>query len=193
MDDRIGAIILAGGQSRRMGQNKALLRLTPDGPRLIELALAATRTIASEIILSTNTPDDYAWLGLPTVADAVPGAGPLAGLAAGLAALASEWALLVGCDMPSIAPNLLRLLAAQRQDAQAVVPLNQDERPEPLCALYHRSCLPVIQDRLTSGNYAMMAWLPLVTAHFIPCADVRAVDPDLRSFRNLNAPGDLAM
>jgi molybdopterin-guanine dinucleotide biosynthesis protein A len=191
MDDTIGAIILAGGQSRRMGHNKALLRLAPEGPRLIELALAAARTIASEPVLSTNTPDAYAWLGLPIVADAVPDAGPLAGLAAGLAALASEWALLVGCDMPTIAPDLLRLLVAYRQGAQAVVPLNQDDRPEPLCALYHRSCLPVIQDRLASGDYAMMAWLPLVVTHYIPTAEVRAVDPTLRSFRNLNTPADL--
>jgi molybdopterin-guanine dinucleotide biosynthesis protein A len=190
--EAIGAIILAGGQSRRMGQNKALLRLAPDGPRLIELVLAVVRTLASEIVLSTNTPDEYAWLGLPTVADAVPGAGPLAGLAAGLAALSSEWALLVGCDMPAIAPDLLRLLAALRQEAQAVVPLNAENRPEPLCALYHRSCLPVIQARLASGDFAMMAWLPLVATRYVACADVRAVDPALRSFRNLNTPGDLA-
>jgi molybdopterin-guanine dinucleotide biosynthesis protein A len=189
----IGAIILAGGQSRRMGQTKALLRLHPDGPRLIELVCAAVQPLADEIVVSTNTPADFAWLGLPLVADAVPGAGPLAGLAAGLAALHSEWGLLVACDMPFLVTDVLRYLCDQRRDdLAAVVPLNPAGRPEPLCALYHRACLPVLRQHLAAGDYAMQAWLAQVPTRFIPAADLLPLDPDLRTFRNLNTPEDLA-
>ncbi len=188
-----GAIILAGGQSRRMGRAKALLRLRPKGPRLIELVRAAIQPVADEIVLSTNTPADFAWLGLPLVADAVPGAGPLAGLAAGLAALRSEWALLIACDMPFLVTDLLRYLADQRRAGDlAVVPLNAAGRPEPLCALYHQACLPALHAQLATGDYAMHAWLDRIASRRIPAADLRPYDPALRSFRNLNTPDDLA-
>lgn len=187
-----GAIILAGGQSRRMGRNKALLRLTPDGPPLIEIVIAAARSVATAIVLSTNDPAPYAWLGLPTMADRFPGAGPLAGLEAGLSALPTDAAFLLACDMPAIVPELLRLVRDRLGDADAVVPLNAVGQPEPLCALYRPACLPAIRARLAAGDFAMRGWLADVRTIFIPAADLRAVDPDLRSFRNLNTPADLA-
>jgi molybdopterin-guanine dinucleotide biosynthesis protein A len=112
----IGGIILAGGQSRRMGQPKALLRLTPDGPTLIELALAAVRSVAADAILVTNAPETYAFLGCRMVADQFPGLGALAGIHAGLAVSAHEHNLIVACDMPFLNPALLAALAAEPRD-----------------------------------------------------------------------------
>src|SRR5690349_521379 len=111
MDD-LGVIILAGGQSRRMGRNKALLRLTPDRPTLIE-EVAATVAPLGPILLVTNTPDAYAFLDLPMVPDARPGAGALGGLYSGLLATACPFNLVVACDMPFLQPALLRALADQ--------------------------------------------------------------------------------
>jgi molybdopterin-guanine dinucleotide biosynthesis protein A len=190
--DQAGAIILAGGQSRRMGQNKALLRLTPDGPRLIERVIAAARPITATIVISTNTPALYSWLGLPCVADAQPGMGPLAGLAAGLAAVPTEYAFLLGCDMPFVVTAVLRALLGVAAGAQAVVPRNAADRPEPLCAVYRRDCLPTIQSCLANGDVKMTAWLDRVNTRYVPASALLPFDPKLQSFRNVNTPEDLA-
>ncbi len=188
------AIILAGGQSRRMGRNKALLRLEPDGPTLIEIVVGAARAVTPQIILSTNTPEVYAWLQLPRVADEFPGAGPLAGLAAGLAVMTTSHALLLGCDMPFLQPPLLRHLAAQAlaSDVDAVVPLNANGQMEPLCAVYRRSCLASARAQLAAGKHKMMDWLASIATRCITADELRRFDPRLQSLHNLNTPEDLA-
>ncbi len=194
LNTTMGAIILAGGQSRRMGTNKALLRLTPEGPTLIELVVAAARQVADPLILSTNTPTAYSWLGIQCVGDQL-GAGPLAGLAAGLAALPTPGAFLLACDLPFVQPALLHLLAeiAERDPTlDAIVPLDAADHPQSVVALYRATCLAAIQARLTAGQLQMTAWLDQVHTRYLAAAMVRAVDPDLRSFRNVNTPEDLA-
>ena len=118
-----GSVILAGGQSRRMGRNKALLRLDPAGPTLVEGVVAAVAG-RGPIVLVTNTPEEYAFLGLPMVADAPehPGAGPLAGLYSGLRASTAAYNLTLACDMPRLQPALLDALAALPRDYDALVP-----------------------------------------------------------------------
>src|SRR2546422_171213 len=111
----LGSIILAGGQSRRMGQNKALLRLAPGGPTLIERVIAAVAPFGP-LLLVTNTPEVYAFLGRPMVPDAETGVGPLAGLLAGLQAAVPAYNFVLACDMPWLQPALLAHLAAQPRD-----------------------------------------------------------------------------
>jgi molybdopterin-guanine dinucleotide biosynthesis protein A len=188
----LAALILAGGRSRRMGQNKALLRLRPDGPTLIELVLRAVAPLTDRILVSTNAPDAYAWLRVPLVPDRFAGCGPLAGLEAGLTANSAGHLILLGCDMPFVATDLLRYLASLRDEAAAVVPLNRAGQPEPLCAVYSQACLPVIRARLAAGRYQMSGWLDAVPVRFVPAGELEPVDPGLRSFRNLNTPADLA-
>lgn len=94
-----GTILLAGGQSRRMGRNKALLRLQADGPTIIEQVIAAVQPWGPPLIV-TNTPEDYAFLGLQMVPDARPGTGALGGLYSGLAAATAPYNFVVACDMP---------------------------------------------------------------------------------------------
>src|SRR5919108_2948434 len=101
-------IILAGGQSRRMGQDKALMALR--GRTLIQRVMDALAPICDELILVTNTPDPYAHLALRMIPDAFPGAGSLGGLYSGLAAMIAEQAIAVACDMPFLNSELLRYL-----------------------------------------------------------------------------------
>lgn len=191
-DATLGAVILAGGQSRRMGQNKALLRPHPAAPRLIESVLQAVSPLADPILLSTNTPEIYAWLGLPTVADHSPGAGPLAGLEAALTAMPRVWVLLLACDMPCLAPDLLRFLADQRDtDQDAVIPRDTAGQLQPLCALYRSTCLPIIRQALADGQRQMTGWLGAVRTHVVAAEELQQYDPDLRSFCNVNTPTDL--
>ena len=189
--ENLTALILAGGQSRRMGHNKALLRLHPDGPRLIELVVQAVTPLTTRVVLSTNSPEEYAWLGLPSVPDRVAGTGPLAGLEAGLARLTTGHLLVLGCDMPFVVTDLLRFLVSLRDEAAAVVPLNWDGQPEPLCAVYSHACLPVIRTRLAADQFQMRAWLDAVSVRYVTPAELAPFDPELRSFRNCNTPMDL--
>lgn len=187
----LAAIILAGGQSRRMGQNKALLRLHPAGPTLIELVIQAIAPLTMQIMISTNTPAEYAWLGLPLIPDQRADCGPLAGLEAGLTATSAAQLLVVGCDMPFVRTDLLRHLVSLRGAAAAVVPLNAADQPEPLCAIYSQACLPVIRARLAAGQYQLRAWLADISVRYVTAAELAICDPELQSFRNLNTPLDL--
>lgn len=174
-----------------MGTDKALLRLRPGGPRLLEMVLAAVKPLVNEIVISTNRPDAYAWTGLPLVADNFPNCGPLAGLEAGLAASGAGINLVVACDMPWLETSLLAFLLEQAPGWQAVVPLNQEGRAEPLCAVYSRECLPVIRRHLAENSLKMSGWLEEVKTLFVPDQTLAKFDPELRSFRNLNRPMDL--
>lgn len=187
----IGAIILAGGQSRRMGQDKARLRLVPAGPMLIEYVLRAVRQVAGRVVISTNAPERFAALGAELVADDAPGRGPLAGIAAGLAALGTKAAWAVGCDMPCLTPAVLHYLAEQWADDDAVVPLDRTGRAQPLCALYTATCLPIIRSRLAAGDLKLSAALDALRTRYIPATDLEPFDPEWRSFWNANTPEDL--
>jgi len=145
----VAAVILAGGQARRMGGVvKALLVV--DGARVIDRQLAVLRTLTREILIAANDAAPYATLGLPIVADETAGQGPLAGVLAALEAARAERVLVVACDMPYLdAAPLLRLLAA---DAAADIVVPVSDRPEPLCARYGRACIEVIRRRLAAGE-----------------------------------------
>jgi len=186
-------IILAGGQSRRMGQDKALLRLAPGGPTLIERVVAAAQVLGPVWIVA-NPPDRYAWLGLPSVGDVEPGQGPLGGLAAGLAATGAAYNLVLACDLPDLDPAVLHLLADQPRDYDALVPRwtapDGTVQIEPLHAIYSADCLPAVQDALVAGRLRFTSFYPAVRVRYLPEALLRTVDPDLRTFRNLNTPAD---
>jgi molybdenum cofactor guanylyltransferase len=186
-----GAIILAGGQSRRMGSDKALLRLTANDPTFIELVMSAARSVVDKIVISTNNPERYAWLGIQMVADRVPGEGPLAGLEAGLSAMEVTHSLLLGCDMPFLVPDVLRALLSAADDFDAVVPVHSDGHLEPLCALYSMACLPVIREQLAASRNKMQSWLTQVRVRMLAMEELRQYDPDLRSFRNFNTQDEL--
>ena len=188
---RPGAIILAGGQSRRMGTDKALLRLQPGGPRMLEMVLAAVKQAAGEVVISTNRPADYKWTGLRLVEDNYQNCGPLGGLEAGLAASTSQINLVVACDMPWVEPSLLNFLVGLVPGYQAVVPLNEQGRAEPLCAVYTKDCLPAIRRHLAANSLKMSGWLEDIKTLFVPAPKLEEIDPEMRSFQNLNRPEDL--
>lgn len=174
-----------------MGTDKALLRMQPGGPTLIERVIAALRAVTTEILLVTNRPDEHTWLGFPVVGDNYRVGASLAGVEAGLTASPHEYNLIVACDMPSISPELLRGLVNRPRDYDALVPVNRDNQPETLCAIYSRRCLPVIRQRLEQGNYKIAGWLPEVKTSFVPASELEQYDKALQSFVNLNTPEEL--
>jgi molybdopterin-guanine dinucleotide biosynthesis protein A len=191
-------IINAGGESRRMGRPKALLPVPPDGlPLIAHVAKRLSTLPLNLLIVVANDPALKEAARLPPhthfVPDAYPGTGTLGGIATGLQHV-EAWAIVVACDLPFVNPDVFALLArfAAEQDAQgdrwdAVVPvLNGYE--EPLHALYHRRCLNAMEARLAQGHRRVISFMGDVRTCYVDEEVLRDVDPQLRSFVNVNTP-----
>lgn len=192
----LSAAILAGGRSVRMGTDKAQLRLTPDGPTLIELVIAAVRTVADEIVIVAND-DRLAALDLRIVPDNFPGTGALGGIESALAHARHEHCLVVACDMPLLAAPLLAALAAAPRDYDVLAPQltvgqnrqgQSDGVYETLHAIYGRAALPAIRAQLVAQRYRVIGFFPQVRVRAFPEDRTREIDPPLRSFFNANTP-----
>lgn len=176
------AAILAGGQSRRMGQDKSLLHL--EGQPLIARIYEQLREQFDEILVSTNAPEKHAFLGARLVPDRVPGTGPLMAIASALEAARHDRVFVVACDIPVIhLPTARRMLAlADRFDC--VIP--QSERGlEPLFAVYRKTALAAMREALQAGEGRVRSIFPRVGTHFF---DWGRAD----WYRNLNTRQDVA-
>ena len=179
------AIILAGGDSRRMGQDKAALML--DGQTLLDGVVATMQRIFPSVIVSVRQP--RAGLDVAQVCDEQPAGGPLAGLIAGLAQAETPWAFAVACDMPFVTQEVVERLAACRAGQHAVVPL-VGGYPQPLAAFYAASCLDAMRASLAQGDKSLRGMLQKLEVRYVNEAELREVDPQLRSFFDLDTPQD---
>jgi molybdenum cofactor guanylyltransferase len=187
-------IILAGGRSQRMGTNKALLSLPGQASETFLARLVSTLApLCAERLIVARDPAQFAHVVLPDtrlVFDEKPGGGPLMGLYSGLNAMQATTALVVAVDMPFVQPALLAfLLDCYKQDT-LIVPVVEGI-PQVLLALYPRSILPQIETLLRQGKHAPRALLEIAPVHYIEEAQLRQVDPQLRSFVGINTPQDL--
>jgi molybdopterin-guanine dinucleotide biosynthesis protein A len=150
----VTAVLLAGGQSRRMGRDKALLCI--EGMPVAQLLAKRLQALTDEVLLSTNNPASYAFLGLNTISDIYVGRGPLAGLHATLIHTQRPLVLVVACDLPGVPEFLLRGLVECSAGYDAVIPCTSDGRLHPVCAVYSRTCLPAIELNLMRGEHRML-------------------------------------
>jgi len=181
----VTGVILAGGNSSRMGSNKALLPYC--GGRFIEAIYRQMVELFHEVLLVTNTPEQYAFLPCRKVADIYSGMGALAGLHAGLFNSAGSCMFAVGCDMPYLNSCLIRRIAALHDGADVVIP-HGDKGVEPLHALYGKACLAPMEQALLTGEKRIVSFFPGVRVSHLSRADVAALDPEFDSFRNINTP-----
>ena len=195
----LSAAILAGGQSQRMGTDKAVIRLTPAGPTLIERVLAAVRAVADEVLIVAND-DRLAFAGTRIVPDLLPGAGPLGGIYSAVIAARHEHCLVVACDMPFLSPPLLRAMAAQARDYDVLalyLAAGENRQGaaggvyETLHAMYGRGALPAMRAQLLAGRYKIVGFFPAVRVRAFAESDVRRYDPALLSKFNVNTPARL--
>jgi molybdopterin-guanine dinucleotide biosynthesis protein A len=180
--------ILAGGGSERMGQDKALKPFL--GRPLIQRVLERLDGLAEEIIVATNQPEKYAFLGLPLYPDLIPNRGALGGLYSSLSAVHSPWMAAIACDMPFASLPLFEyerdLIASENVDA--VIPRGPNGT-EPLHAIYRReACLPAIRSALDAGEWKLISWLSKVKVRYVTPAEIAAMDPLDLAFWNLNTP-----
>lgn len=150
--------VLAGGRSSRMGTDKALLPYY--GITLIE-HVAGLVQLAAGSVCAVGGGEACERLGLRVIPDLWPGCGPLAGIHAALSDSSGDWNLVLACDMPAVPPVLLEELfvCAENSEADCVVPLPAGERPQPLCAVYHRRCASSAGAALAQGRRKLAGWL----------------------------------
>jgi molybdopterin-guanine dinucleotide biosynthesis protein A len=177
------AWILVGGRSSRMGSDKA--RADSAGRALALRVADKAAAICSSVSL-VGDPAIYGDLGLPVIADRLPGQGPLGGIETILTATEMELNLIIACDMPAIHENLLEELFSTNGDC--IVPRHDDGKVEPLCAVYQRRCLPVIREALESGVRKVTDALRSLEDHGLAIRYIRVSSPS--SFANLNTPED---
>ena len=159
---------------------------------MIEHVLARVSGLADETFITTNNPDDYAYLGLPMASDEEPGAGALPGLLTALRAARGETVLVIACDMPFVNRLLLEYLLALAPRADVVVPC-WDGTYQTLQSVYARKkCARAVSKALEQGEKRMIGFYPLVKVHTVSQDEIEAIDPQGRSFFNVNTPEDLA-
>jgi molybdopterin-guanine dinucleotide biosynthesis protein A len=185
-------VIQAGGQSARMGEDKALKFFL--GRLLIQRVIDRLAPIADEIIVTTNRPEDYAFLRQHLVPDLAAGRGPLGGLYTAVASAASPIVAVAACDMPFASARLLetaaRLLVEEEAD---VVIAKTAEGYEPFHAVYRRAtCIPAIQSAIEAKQWKVISWFPSVKVRELTPAEVAAADPSGRAFWNVNTPEEFA-
>jgi FdhD protein len=173
--------VLAGGKSRRFGINKALAVI--EGKTVIARVIAAIPQDRA-IFIVTNSPSEYAHLPLPTLPDKFPGAGPLAGIHAGLLHAPDEWNFFLACDFPCLQSSVIHEICVAPRQAQVILPETPDGL-QPLCALWSKSTLPVIETALQSNERSVRVILQKLHAHNISLSK-----PE--SLLNLNTPEDLS-
>lgn len=154
----VTGLILAGGQSCRFGEDKA--RYEVDGRPMARRVYDALAPLVGGVFVSVHAPRTNPGLPAEEVVDRYSGAGPLAGLHAGLARCETPWLFVVACDLPFVTTETLAaVLTAPRRPGCPIVPRTPDGRLQPLCALYPSTLLPLVEDLLQRGRYAMHALL----------------------------------
>lgn len=190
MSRHAAAAILAGGRSRRMGTDKALLLL--DGTPLIGHVIARLRPLIPEIVIVGDPAGVFGRFGIRVIPDPRPDEGPLAGIRTALVNTAAPRVFCCACDMPFLEFALVgRLLALAEPGVAAVVPRMRGEQ-EPLCAVYTREALPAIEAELATGGRRILDALAKMPTLYVDEEDLRSCDSELRSFVNVNTPEDLA-
>jgi molybdopterin-guanine dinucleotide biosynthesis protein A len=184
--------IQAGGQSSRMGEDKALKPFL--GHPLIQRVIERLSPIANEIIVTTNRPEDYAFLNLRLVSDLRPGRGALGGLYTAIASASHPTVAVAACDMPFASAALIetasRLLVEEEAD---VVIAKSEEGYEPLHAIYRReTCLPAIESAIDADQWKVIAWFPKVKVRELTLEEIKAADPHGLAFWNVNTPEEFA-
>lgn len=187
----LSVVIQAGGESRRMGRDKGLAPFL--GEPLILRALKRVAPIADELLVTTNNPDAYRFLGVALYPDIYPGLGALGGLFTAISSARGDLVAVVACDMPFISLPILSLAYERlsRNNADVAIP-KTSQGYEPFHAIYRKStCLLPIKRALEAGERRLISWFPSVTITVLDEQDLRQLDPLGLAFQNINTPEEL--
>lgn len=184
----IEGVILAGGKSRRMGTNKALLNW--EGNPLIKTVAEKLGAVFNHTFIVANEPGLYADLKLHVFPDREIGIGPLGGIHSALLHARSEACFVVGCDMPFLDADLIRKMVSNLGESDAVV-ARLEGRFEPLHAIYRRRVHPIAERQIRAGDHSLQRFIAALDARVISGVELAGNAAWLRSFRNINTPEEL--
>lgn len=185
--ENVTGIILAGGESKRMGMEKGLLEFR--GKALIRYSIEVLENLCSQIIISTHS-SNYNHLGYPVQPDLIPDSGPIAGIYSCLVKTETDRNLILSCDTPNVTIGLMRLILDESGGYQVVIPSPGEGMYEPLIGFYHKNNLPQLSHFIKSGNLKILDYIRTVRYKSIPVYKNQAVSfPG--QFMNINSPGDL--
>ena len=185
---RVTGIILSGGKSLRMGEDKAFISV--GGIPIIQRIQETFEKIFSEILIVANDKDRYRHLGLPVYPDLIPRRGALGGIYTGLFYATRPYAFFVASDMPFVRESVVRYLISRIEGEDALVPRTIDGL-HPLHAIYSKNCLGAVKEVLDEGGFRVIDFFPRVNTKVIEEADFRGLDPMRESLINVNTPDDL--
>ena len=194
------AIVVAGGQSRRLGYDKRTLRLWgPEGPALLEHTVGVVARLCPDVVVVLNDPEAWSHLPARLVPDVYADGGALGGIYAGLLAARHDHALTVAGDMPFLGDELLAAMLARPRDYDVLVPRSLQGGAtrnrldaETMHAIYGKACLGPMRAALESGRRQIAAFFPEVRVAFFEPDETRRYDPSGRSFLNVNTPEEVA-
>lgn len=182
---QITGIILAGGQSSRMGTDKAMLRI--DGKSLLEKSLELCKPICHDILISSNNPK-HRKFGFALIRDEIKNCGPLGGIYSCLKKSETDWNLVISVDSIFVTSDFIAFLISKTGIFDAVVPVHENGK-EPLIAFYHKNSLPVFQRKIEIRDYKMHNLLDSLQTRFVNVDTWIKNQPEI--LRNFNRPEDL--
>jgi molybdopterin-guanine dinucleotide biosynthesis protein A len=186
----ITGIILSGGKSLRMGENKAFIKI--GGIPIINRIHSLFENIFNEIIIVTNQTQLFAHFNAKIYSDLFPDRGVLAGLYTGLFFSSFPYSFCVACDMPFLKESVINYLIQMIDDCDVVVPRIRDGL-EPLHAIYSKNCLDPIKKLIDEGKYKILEFYPMVRIKTIDQQALIPLDPLMESFVNVNTRDQLLM
>ncbi len=158
---------------------------------MIERASDMLRRVVRDVIVITNSPEDYEFLALPMFRDLIPGYGALGGLYTGLKVCSRSHGLFVACDMPFLNEKVLAHMVALVDGGHDIVIPRIKGLLEPLHAIYATTCLPYVEQLMKTGDLKIVNMYPFVSILEVPESDLRVFDPTFRFIMNVNTPDDL--
>jgi molybdopterin-guanine dinucleotide biosynthesis protein A len=187
---KMTAIILAGGNSVRMGENKAFIQI--DGIPIITRIQSLFKELSEEVIIVTNQKDLFKNFDSNTYTDLLPDRGALGGLYTGIFFSSYPYSFCVACDMPFLKRSLVQFLIRHTKDEDALVPRTRDGL-QPLHAIYSKRCLDAIKKVMDQGKNKIIDFYDLVRVKIVEERDFLHLDTLRESFVNVNTPEDLLL
>lgn len=182
------AAILAGGENTRMPVLKAFIEV--EGQKIIERNLEIMKKSFREIFIVTNQPEEYVYLNMPLLGDIYNVRGPMTGVFTSLMNASNRWVFISACDMPFLNRDLIEYMASKIDNSDAVVPVKKG-KTEPLFAFYSKRLLSSMEKSILSDKRSLKDFLNNKRVQYIKISEIKKIDPEAKSFINLNNPEDI--
>ncbi len=192
MEIEVTGVLLAGGNSRRMGEDKRYLVVGEQ--TLLERGLAVLRSLFQQVLVVIAQDSPPLDVDARVVRDLLPACGSLGGLHSGLTEASTPYIFVVACDMPFLDPAVIAQFTSRRATADIVM-AKLAGRLHPMHALYGQRCLPVVEQMIRAQQLKIqdMVSQTSLRVHYVTEADLLTLDPSGRSFHNVNTPADLVL